>query len=135
MGIGSGELREGGGTSPRDQPHVSMISGWPLMIVLVGVGPTLYLGGLWAIAAADVQPLGRAACFNPASVAQFEPVRLVAAVTMALGAVGLLWAAPCLLGAMAFRRLERQGRHWLCQCRSSLRSRTLAEPVAPAAEH
>ena len=72
----------------------------------VAVGPVLYGVGLWAASCMDHCPPGRTACFDPALADHFALLRLLAAVTMAIGALLVVFVVPWWLAALAVGRIE-----------------------------
>jgi len=78
---------------------------WPLVLLAV-VGPILYLVGAWAGAVADGRPLGRVHCFDPGVAEHMTSGRLLAASTMALGAVLLVVVIPWLFGTLALQGVQ-----------------------------
>ena len=71
--------------------------------VVAAAGPVLYAAGWCAASLIDGQPLARVACFDAGAPGHFAPLRLFAAVVMALGAVLTLFVVPWLLGTLALR--------------------------------
>ncbi len=81
--------------------------GWRLLALLTAVGPLLYGGGVWVAAREDGRSLAAVMCFDPATIAQASPLRVLIAAQIALGAVLLLWIVPWLLAALALQRSPR----------------------------
>jgi hypothetical protein len=71
----------------------------------LAAGPVSYGIGLWAASMIDGRTLGSAVCFDPAAANQLTLPRLMAAVTMAAGAILFLFATPWMLGTLAIRRI------------------------------
>ncbi len=67
--------------------------GWPVLLLMMAVGPMLYGAGM-----------GAALLGNRLPVAVL--IKTVAAVVTPVGAILLLWVVPWLLGTLAFRRIE-----------------------------